>query len=71
MGYLYCLKGKGDDARQMFIKGVNEENGEVIFTERSNEARDYGGDYFTGAQLKYLQFHFGEKYPELKTLKKW
>jgi hypothetical protein len=69
MGQLYCIKGKGDNARQMFIKGVDEEKGEVLFTEKSSEAKDYGGEYFTGAQKRYLKFHFSKKYPELKNLK--
>ena len=29
MGLLYCIKGRGDKAKQLFIKGVDEEKGEV------------------------------------------
>lgn len=53
----------------IFIQGLNEETGDVMFTEYASEARDYGGEYFTNAQLGFLQFHFGEKYPQLKKLK--
>lgn len=71
MGKLYFIKGSGSNARPQFIRGVDEEKGEVLFTEKANEAKDYGGSYFTGAQRDYLKFHFTRKYPELANLKKW
>lgn len=71
MGKLVCIKGHGDNARQLFIKKLDEDKGEVIFTERSSEAHDYGGEYFTKAQANYLKFHFAGKYPELKNIKPW
>ena len=71
MGKLSFIKGNGDDSRQIFIKGVDEEKGEVLFTERSAEAKDYGCDYYTNAQAAYLKFHFVDKYPELKGVKPW
>ena len=71
MAKIYFISGKGDNARQVFVKNVDMENGEIKFTERSSEATDYGGEYFTKAQINYLKFHFMEKYPELKGLKQW
>lgn len=71
MGKLYFIKGIGDNSRQMFIKEANPETGELVFTDRSSEGKDYGGTYFTNAQKNYLQFHFIEQFPELKGLKIW
>ena len=71
MGKLYYIDGRGDNSKQVFIKAVDEDTGNVTFTDRSAEAKDFGGEYYTDAQKKYMKRHYSEQYPQMNKLKIW
>lgn len=49
-----------------YVVGINEETDTVTYTESKSSGTDYGGEYYTKAQLEYLRNYFSEKQPELK-----
>lgn len=71
MGKLYYIDGRGDNSKQVFIKAVDEDTGKVTFTERSAEAKDFGGEYYTEAQKNYMKRHYSVQYPQMNKLKIW
>ena len=52
-----------------YIKSVDEANGTLEFQKNSFDAYYRGSGIIADSVAQWLQFHFMEKYPELKYLK--
>ena len=48
----------------VFIKSVNWTEGEVKFTDDSNEAKSYLNDWFANAEMKQLQHYASMSYED-------
>lgn len=53
-----------------WIKNVDEANGTLTFTTYRGEAYSRSSGIIANSTFQYLQFHFMERYPELKYMKK-
>ncbi len=53
-----------------WIKKVNEAEGTLEFTTSKNNAYSRCDGIIANSTFQYLKFHFTEKYPELKYMKK-
>lgn len=50
----------GNDDLMKYIKGVDEETGELILTNSREDAQDYRDGWFAETELEWMKFHFPE-----------
>lgn len=65
MGKIKVTKAK----KTYYVSGIDEETDTVTYVENKEEATEYGGTFFTTAQIDFLKNYFSEKQPELKKAK--
>lgn len=53
-----------------YIKTVDALNEKLTFSKNRDGCHYKSDGYYANAELDYLKFHFMEKYPELKYMKK-
>lgn len=61
----YFLK---NNAKGLYLKGIDTQNEKIEFTEHREEAKKYDGDWYANTELEYAQFHFPQEKETLNSM---